>query len=380
MKWLQGLFQRETQDKAKRSWRLLILDGHGSHLTLKFLDWCDSHRILVAVYPPHSTHRLQPLDVSLFSPLATYYSQGLDALTRLSEGQSSVTKRDFFKIFYPAFDRAFTVKNVNSGWSKTGLVPFNPDCVLSIFKKEEPEDLEPSRSPTPCSGHSSSCLDSPSATRKIRQIVNETVANRDTESQRTIGKLGDAILSLSARLTLSELREKEHLEALSLEKKKRKRGKRLMEEFRAEEGTSIMFFSPSKVRAARELQIRREQAKEQQKEDKELRTLEKAALKVQKEQEAQKKRDERAAAAAARRTAEALKKAARAKELEAKKAQKQLEMESNTSNRRPRKRPKIQSVPPEAVVVVDERVVEEVPEQPKTRRGRIIRTPAHLLA
>jgi len=51
------------------------------------------------------------------------------------------------------------------------------------------------------------------------------VANRDTESQRTIGKLGDTILSLSARLTLSELREKEYLEALSLGKMKRKRRK-----------------------------------------------------------------------------------------------------------------------------------------------------------
>jgi len=152
-----------------------------------------------------------------------------------------------------------------------------------------------------------------------------------------------------------------------------------MEQFRAEESNSIMFFSPSKVRAARELQIRREQAKEQQKEYKELRTLGNAALKGQKEQEAQKKRDKRAAAAAARRTAEALKKAVRAKELEAKKAQKQLQIESQTSNRGPRKRPDIQSVPPEAVVV-DEPVVEEVPEQPKTRRGRIIRTPAHLLA
>jgi hypothetical protein len=71
---LQSLFDPQISDKAKRDWRLLILDGHGSHYTLDFLEWCHKRRILVAIYPPHSTHRLQPLDVSLFRPLATYYS------------------------------------------------------------------------------------------------------------------------------------------------------------------------------------------------------------------------------------------------------------------------------------------------------------------
>jgi len=57
---------------------MLFLDGHGSHLNLTFLEWCLQHKILVACYPPHSTHRLQPLDVGCFAPLASYYSQGLD--------------------------------------------------------------------------------------------------------------------------------------------------------------------------------------------------------------------------------------------------------------------------------------------------------------
>jgi len=70
--WLVNLFDRETRSKAKRDWRLLFLDGHGSHLTIQFLDWCQANKILVAVYPPHSTHRLQPLDVSLFAPLTTF--------------------------------------------------------------------------------------------------------------------------------------------------------------------------------------------------------------------------------------------------------------------------------------------------------------------
>lgn len=116
--WLTGLFDKETSPKARRSWRLLIVDGHGSHLNMKFLNWCESRRVLVAIYPPHSTHRLQPLDVGMFAPLSSYYSQGLDDLIRRSEGHTRLSKRDLFSIFWPAFEKAFTTKNIASSWLK----------------------------------------------------------------------------------------------------------------------------------------------------------------------------------------------------------------------------------------------------------------------
>jgi hypothetical protein len=72
--WLQQVFDRFTKAKARRDYRLLILDGHGSHLTADFIDFCDANRILLAIFPPHSTHSLQPLDVVLFSPLSQYYT------------------------------------------------------------------------------------------------------------------------------------------------------------------------------------------------------------------------------------------------------------------------------------------------------------------
>ena len=61
--WLQSVFERYTKEKVNRSRRLLIVDGHSSHFNLE----CDRRRILVLVLPPHSTHRLQPLDIKLFA-------------------------------------------------------------------------------------------------------------------------------------------------------------------------------------------------------------------------------------------------------------------------------------------------------------------------
>jgi hypothetical protein len=59
---------------------MLFVDSHGSYVTTSFLKAAIDLKILVVIYPPHSTHRLQPLDVGCFALLATYYSQNLEAL------------------------------------------------------------------------------------------------------------------------------------------------------------------------------------------------------------------------------------------------------------------------------------------------------------
>jgi hypothetical protein len=76
--WLEQVFDRKTRLKAQGRWRLLIINGHGSHLTQDFLAFCDENKILLFVFPPHSTHTLQPLDVVCFKPLSSSYSQALD--------------------------------------------------------------------------------------------------------------------------------------------------------------------------------------------------------------------------------------------------------------------------------------------------------------
>jgi hypothetical protein len=56
--WLEQVFDHYTKAKARRAYRLLIFDGHGSHITMSFIDYCDRNRILLAIFPPHSTHTL----------------------------------------------------------------------------------------------------------------------------------------------------------------------------------------------------------------------------------------------------------------------------------------------------------------------------------
>ena len=80
LNWLKQVFERYTAPKTKGRRRLLIVDGHSSYVNMKFINLCDQLRILLLVLPSHSTHRLQPLDVSLFASLASYYTDGLNQL------------------------------------------------------------------------------------------------------------------------------------------------------------------------------------------------------------------------------------------------------------------------------------------------------------
>ena len=115
------MFHPHTKDKAGNRRRLLIVYWHSSHVNLKFIEWADQHRIILLILPPHSTHRLQPLDVSLFSSLATAYSNQITKLMSDSLGLVSMSKREFWPLFKAAWDISFTVQNINSGFSKTGI-------------------------------------------------------------------------------------------------------------------------------------------------------------------------------------------------------------------------------------------------------------------
>ncbi|KAK8092163.1 uncharacterized protein PG998_015176 [Apiospora kogelbergensis] len=62
-------FDEHTKGHRKGRYRLLILDGHESHISAEFEAYCKNNDIITISMPPHSSHLLQPLDVALYSPL-----------------------------------------------------------------------------------------------------------------------------------------------------------------------------------------------------------------------------------------------------------------------------------------------------------------------
>ena len=118
----------ESTKHCKGKWRLLIFDGHGSHQTAEFREFCLQNCILTLCMPAHTSHILQPLDVSCFGPLKKAYGSGIESKMRL--GINHITKEEFLPTFYTAHEQVMTAANITSGFRATGIVPFDPQVVL----------------------------------------------------------------------------------------------------------------------------------------------------------------------------------------------------------------------------------------------------------
>jgi hypothetical protein len=85
------------------------------------------------------------------------------------QGLTSITKRDFFRMFYNAWETSFKEMTILSAFKVTGLSPFNPQQVLDRFNIKDPE--------RPSSSESSTSVLSASDWRKIERLLQKAVAN-----------------------------------------------------------------------------------------------------------------------------------------------------------------------------------------------------------
>lgn len=67
--WLTRILKPLTRPQDPTTCRLLITDGHSSHVTANVIAFCMENAIELLILPPHTSHILQPLDVGVFAPL-----------------------------------------------------------------------------------------------------------------------------------------------------------------------------------------------------------------------------------------------------------------------------------------------------------------------
>ena len=79
--------------------------------------------------PPYSSHLLQPLDVSCFGLLKRAYGRQVEDLMRMHINY--ISKLEFLYAFREAFFASITERNIQGGFAGAGLVPFDPERVLS---------------------------------------------------------------------------------------------------------------------------------------------------------------------------------------------------------------------------------------------------------
>ncbi|XP_065663149.1 uncharacterized protein LOC136085724 [Hydra vulgaris] len=116
-------FQKYTSSSKDRK-ILLLLDNHLSHILIRALDYCSENGIVVLSFPPHCSHKLQPLDRSVNGPFkkAVYYAS--DAWMRNNPGKT-MTIHDIPTIVQTALPIAFTSIIIQAWFRCTGIYPYN---------------------------------------------------------------------------------------------------------------------------------------------------------------------------------------------------------------------------------------------------------------
>lgn len=103
---------------------LLLLDNHGSHLSLEAITLAKSNGVVVLSFPPHCSHRLQPLDRSVYGPFKRFISAAQDSWMRNHPGKP-MTIYDIPSLVSEALPKAITPANIMNGFKATGIFPFN---------------------------------------------------------------------------------------------------------------------------------------------------------------------------------------------------------------------------------------------------------------
>lgn len=88
------------------------MDGHASHVSFEFLSTAINLGIHIMILPSHTTHRLQPLDMGVSSPLSTAYMVYVNKQYVAGDGRMFMDKASFFKAFVHAWGESENVANI----------------------------------------------------------------------------------------------------------------------------------------------------------------------------------------------------------------------------------------------------------------------------
>lgn len=126
--WIQHVFNPQTKARAKNNPRILINNRFGTHESLELMKFCYENNIIFCRLPSHTSHKLQPYDVSVFRPLKIAYRE---EVKRLYRGSSSMIGKQHFTLLCDRAQRkALSPRNIIYSWPKAGRRPLNPDHVL----------------------------------------------------------------------------------------------------------------------------------------------------------------------------------------------------------------------------------------------------------
>ncbi|KAK4299194.1 hypothetical protein Pmani_028512 [Petrolisthes manimaculis] len=119
---LQHLHERSGSSDENKI--LLIMDNAECHMNINVVEFAIRHGIVIVTLPPHTTDKLQPLDVSVFGPFKTFLRALLNDHA-LMHPNEHITVHQLPEFACDAWTKAANPANILSGYRATGIWPVN---------------------------------------------------------------------------------------------------------------------------------------------------------------------------------------------------------------------------------------------------------------
>jgi len=185
IKWLEHFIDFAKRSKDEKV--ILIIDGHASHKTLEAVDMCRDSAVVLVCLLPHTMHRMQPLDKTIYGPLKISYNNECDRWMLHNPGQR-ITMYQQGALFGAASIKTATMQKAVSGFKSTGLWPLNPEvfCDEDFLPSQITDEPEPESTGNLVVSDKSSDTAAAATTAAAVDTVN--VTDPDHSSDKTVAK------------------------------------------------------------------------------------------------------------------------------------------------------------------------------------------------
>ena len=105
---------------------LIIMDNADCHKSIEALDYCLENGIVILTLPPHTTDKLQPLDVSIYASFKLQLKQIQNCFRQMNPNVH-ISIQMMPEMASKAWIKAGNPSNILSGFARTGIWPIDPE-------------------------------------------------------------------------------------------------------------------------------------------------------------------------------------------------------------------------------------------------------------
>jgi len=137
-KWFVMKIEKLRKDLKLEGNALLIMDGHNSRQNVEAIKFLKESKVTVIILPDHSTHVLQPLDISIFSPFKKFltknkkrYLESVKLENNNGYSESDIKRFKMVLLVLDSLQQSCIKLNIINGFQKSGIFPWNKEEPLN---------------------------------------------------------------------------------------------------------------------------------------------------------------------------------------------------------------------------------------------------------